>query len=178
METVQIIRRTRQNRTMEQIVDVSIPQVKEKIAEVIQLSPQEHGSVLIFEQIVRTNCRAREGMVTSPRRRLRWTILLIPSSQSTAHAEACRVIVERVDMELGALPPPLADREPTSSVFAFLRLATATFATSSSGMSRFSRDAKVQKLTARLISSELSAHQMSLSGVTQHWRSRPALQPT
>ena len=52
-----------------------------------------------------------------------------PSSQSTAHAEACSVIVERVDMELSALPPPLADCESTSSVS--LRLATAIFATSS-----------------------------------------------
>ena len=34
-----------------------------------------------------------------------------PSSQSIAHAEACSAIVERVDMELGALPPPLADCE-------------------------------------------------------------------
>ena len=41
-----------------------------------------------------------------------------PSSQSTAHTEACSVIVERVDMELGALPPPLADFESTSRVFA------------------------------------------------------------
>ena len=37
------------------------------------------------------------GMVTSPMRRLP----VDPSSQSTAHAEACSVIVERVDMELG-----------------------------------------------------------------------------
>ena len=53
------------------------------------------------------------------------------SSQSIAHAEACSVIVERVDMALGALPPPFADCESTSSVFAFLRLAAAIFATSS-----------------------------------------------
>ena len=36
-----------------------------------------------------------------------------------AHAEACSAIVERVDVELGALPPPLADCESTSRVFAF-----------------------------------------------------------
>ena len=42
-----------------------------------------------------------------------------PPSQSTAHGQACSVIVERVDM---------ADCESTSSVF-FLRLAAATFAT-------------------------------------------------
>ena len=42
-----------------------------------------------------------------------------PSSQSTAHAEACSAIVERVDVELGALPPPLADCESTSRFFAF-----------------------------------------------------------
>ena len=51
-----------------------------------------------------------------------------PSSQSTAHAEACSAIVERADMELGAIPPPLADCESTSRVS---RLAMATFATSS-----------------------------------------------
>ena len=38
---------------------------------------------------------------------------------SIAHAEACSAIVERVDMELGASPPPLADCESTSRVFAF-----------------------------------------------------------
>ena len=43
--------------------------------------------------------------------------------------------------------------------------------------SRFSRDEKVQKLPAKLISSELGAHQMSPCGVAPHWRSRPALQP-
>ena len=53
------------------------------------------------------------------------------SSQSTAHAEAWSVIVERVDMELGVLPPHLADCESTSSVHAFMRLPTATFAISS-----------------------------------------------
>ena len=42
--------------------------------------------------------------------------------------------------------------------------------------SRFSRDEKVQKLPAMLISSELSAHQVSPNGVTPHWRSRPGLQ--
>ena len=42
--------------------------------------------------------------------------------------------------------------------------------------SGFSRDEGVQKLPARLISSELSAHQMSPSGVPPHWRSRRALQ--
>ena len=42
--------------------------------------------------------------------------------------------------------------------------------------SGFSRDEKVQKLTARLISSELNAHQMSPGGVPPHWRSRPALE--
>ena len=36
---------------------------------------------------------------------------VVTSSQSTAHAEACSVIVERVDMELGAFPPP---RLPTA----------------------------------------------------------------
>ena len=44
--------------------------------------------------------------------------------------------------------------------------------------SGFSRDEKVQKLPAWLISSELSTHQMSPSGVAPHWRSRLALQPT
>ena len=53
------------------------------------------------------------------------------SSWSTAHAEARSVIVEHVDMELGALPPPLAHCESTSSVYAFMPLATATFAISS-----------------------------------------------
>ena len=38
------------------------------------------------------------------------------------------------------------------------------------------RARKVYKLPARLISSELRAHQMSLSGVPSHWRSRRALQ--
>ena len=38
------------------------------------------------------------------------------------------------------------------------------------------RARKVQKLPARLISSELRAHQMSPSGVIPHWRSRRALQ--
>ena len=94
----------------------------------------------------------------------------------------------------------LADCETASSVFAFLRLAAATFATSSdvrveekfpeetgdlpmvetivadSGIFQILRDEKVQKLPARLISSELRAHQMSPSGVTPHWRSRPALE--
>ena len=42
--------------------------------------------------------------------------------------------------------------------------------------SGISRDEKVQKLRARLISSELTAHQTSPSGVTPHWRSRPALE--
>jgi len=42
-----------------------------------------------------------------------------PSSQSTGHVEPSSVIVERVDMEMGALPPPLADCESTSRVFAF-----------------------------------------------------------
>ena len=44
---------------------------------------------------------------------------VVPSSQSTANAEAYSVIVERVDMELGALPPPWANCESTSRVFAF-----------------------------------------------------------
>ena len=44
--------------------------------------------------------------------------------------------------------------------------------------SGFSRDEGVQNLPAGLISSELSAHQMSPSGVASQWRSRPALQPT
>ena len=92
-------------------------------------------------------------------------------------------------MDLGALPPPSADCESTSSV---LRLATATLATCSdvrvmeeipeetgdlpmvdtivldSGIFRILRDEQVQKLPARLISSELRAHQMSPSGVTLH----------
>ena len=42
--------------------------------------------------------------------------------------------------------------------------------------SGFSRNEKVQKLPARVISSELSAHQMQPSGLTPHWRSRSALQ--
>ena len=37
-----------------------------------------------------------------------------------------------------------------------------------SGIFRILRDEKVQKLPARLISSELSAHQMSPSGVAPH----------
>ena len=43
-----------------------------------------------------------------------------------------------------------------------------------SGFFRILRDEKVQKLSDRLISSELSAHQMSPSGVAPHWPSRPA----
>ena len=50
-----------------------------------------------------------------------------PSSQSTEHAEAFSVIVERVDTELATFLPPLADCESTSSV---MRLTTAIFATS------------------------------------------------
>ena len=38
------------------------------------------------------------------------------------HAEACSVIVERVDMEFGALPPPLAYYESTSSFFCVLSI--------------------------------------------------------
>ena len=41
---------------------------------------------------------------------------------------------------------------------------------------RILRDDKVQKLPASLVSSELRAHQMSPSGVTPQWRSRPALE--
>ena len=107
------------------------------------------------------------------------------------------IIVERVDMELGALPPTLADCESTSSVFVFgngngdirdqpcvsrkrflKRLVICLW----SGrllpfpeFSGFSWDGKVQKLPAGLISSEVNAHQMSPSGVPPHWRSRPAL---
>ena len=47
-----------------------------------------------------------------------------------------------------------------------------------SGFFWFFRARKVQKLTARLISSELRAHQMSPSGVPPHWRSRRAHQPS
>ena len=63
MKVVLIIPRKRQNRTVEQIVDVSIPQVEEKIVEVIGRPPRANTPVA--------------GMVTSPRRRLRWTILWI-----------------------------------------------------------------------------------------------------
>ena len=63
MEVVRIFPRTRQNRTVEQIVDVSFPQVKEKIVEVIGRPPRANTPVAC--------------MVTSPRRRLRWTILWI-----------------------------------------------------------------------------------------------------
>ena len=109
---------------------------------------------------------------------------------SPAHAEACSAIVERVDVELGALPPPLADCESTSRVFAFgngdtrdkLRRACQGrdswrdwfFCLWLGGLwpirefSGFSRDEKVQKIPASLISSELSAHQMALGGVIAH----------
>ena len=59
-------------------------------SEVIQSIPQERISERTIGQIVHS---------------------VGPSSQSTAHAEACSVIVERVDMELGAFPPP---RLPTA----------------------------------------------------------------
>ena len=63
MDVVLILPRTRQNRTVEQIVDVSFPQVKEKIVEVIGRPPRANTPYA--------------GIVTSPRRRLRWTILWI-----------------------------------------------------------------------------------------------------
>ena len=44
-----------------------------------------------------------------------------PSSQSTAHEEACSVIVERVDMELGAFPPILVPRVAEISFLCFFR---------------------------------------------------------
>ena len=42
---------------------------------------------------------------------------------------------------------------------------------------RFSRSAKVQELPASRSSSELSAHQMTPSGVIAHWRGHRALEP-
>ena len=47
-----------------------------------------------------------------------------------------------------------------------------------SGIFWILRDELVQKLSAKLISSKLRAHQMSPTGVTPHYRSRPALELT
>ena len=48
-----------------------------------------------------------------------------PASLSTAHEEACSVIVEHVDMELGAFPPVLVPRVAGISfdgIFGFFEL--------------------------------------------------------
>ena len=86
-----------------ELIVVLVSQILEKIAEVIQSIPQERISERTIEKIVHS---------------------VDPSCQSTAHAEACSVIVERVGVVLGAFPAASLPR-------AFLRLATATFATSS-----------------------------------------------
>ena len=142
-------------RIVARIVDFPLPQIQRQMVKVVKIIPPERVLERFVEQIVDQagpqTCECRP--CTAVEHRPAESVLL------KFHGVLSSTVIELV------LRPPVKTGD-------FLVFETIV---ADSGIFWILRDEKVQKLPARLTSSELRAHQMSPSGVTPHWRSRPAL---
>ena len=96
-----------QNRTVEQVVNVPVPQIQEEIVEVIQLVPQERISDRMVEQIVklfaafqwdisRNESLNRSSTVVKHRRRRRPQKSRKSRSKLRTHSTNCRLSYDRI----------------------------------------------------------------------------------